>query len=146
MLPEEKDFVPFDKITHPKKRAVLLGISKHTNRTKACEDANCSRESHYHWLRTDPDYAEAYADAKRMGADGLEDKATQRAFDGSDVLLIVRLKAEMPEKYRERFEGQLSGKNGSKLFDFEQVRAFMEQDDELLSDTPGDVSAKTSRP
>lgn len=67
----------------------------------------------------DPDFAFAWADAKRRANDALEMEARRRAVEGvqepvfhkgeivgsvtkySDKLLEVILKAEMPEKYRE---------------------------------------------
>jgi hypothetical protein len=80
--------------------------------------AQCSREIHYKWLRFDPDYADAFAEAQQMALSVLEEEATRRApgweetrytNDGtpytvrkySDVMLIVRLKALAPEKYRD---------------------------------------------
>jgi hypothetical protein len=118
---------PFQQIRHPKKRAFLLGVAIDTNRARAAKAADIDRSLHYHWLKTDAAYAEAYKVAHRMGAEALEDRATERAMDDRDVLLIFRLKSEMPEKYRERWDGQLSGPGGGPLLSDAQVRKLLEE-------------------
>jgi len=105
----------------------LLGVAIDTNRARAAKAADIDRSLHYHWLKTDAAYAEAYKVAHRMGAEALEDRATERAMDDRDVLLIFRLKSEMPEKYRERWDGQLSGPGGGPLLSDAQVRKLLEE-------------------
>lgn len=112
----------FDKIRHPQKRALLLSYSECLRLTDAILHAKIHRSLHYYWLKVDQDYAEAFVQARAMGAQSLEEEAIRRARDGvtrkifykdehiadeqvySDVLLIFLLKGAMPEKYRERFE------------------------------------------
>ena len=90
----------------------------------AAKAAGISRQSHYRWLKTDPDYPGRYQEAKAESAQLLEDEAVRRARDGvveqiyyqgqvvgqklnySDTLLIFLLKAANPEKYRERYDMQ----------------------------------------
>ena len=62
------------------------------------------RTTHYYWLKHDPAYAAAFAEAHQMAVTWLEDVAVQRATAAehpSDVLLIFLLKAAKPEKYRD---------------------------------------------
>lgn len=107
----------FSAINHPKKRAFLLSYIELGLVTKAAEVVGMNRVSHLVWLKNDPDYVAAFALAKELAADRLEDEATRRALgwkeirydaDGqpyevpkhSDTLLIFRLKGEFA-KYRE---------------------------------------------
>lgn len=112
----------FDKIRHPQKRALLLSYSVCLRLTDAIASAKIHRSLHYYWLKVDADYAEAFAEAQRMGAASLEEEAIRRARDGvtrkifykdehiadeqvySDVLLIFLLKGAMPDKYRDRVD------------------------------------------
>jgi hypothetical protein len=108
----------FGEILHPKKRAFLAAYSQCGMLTKAADIAHCDRDMHYHWLKRDPVYRDAFAHAKEMVADLHEDEATRRAlgwmetrYDSngnaydthkhSDTMLIVRLKALKPDAYRE---------------------------------------------
>lgn len=109
---------PFDKILHPQKHALLLAYSECASITKSCAIAECDRTSHYVWMRLDSDYAEAFKVAHEMAIEAHEDEASRRALgwdethykaDGtpyavrkySDTMLIFRLKALLPDKYRE---------------------------------------------
>lgn len=86
-----------------------------------------ARSIHNEWLRSDPEYAEQFELAKQDVVDMFEEEADRRAYHGvrrkkfyplskrtyyeleySDTLLIVRLKALAPEKYRERYDSQVN--------------------------------------
>ena len=82
--------------------------------------ARISRQSHYHWMDTDPDYPERFRRAEARAARALEDEAVRRAKHGttrairhrgrivgyeleySDTLLVQLLKATNPKKFLER--------------------------------------------
>jgi hypothetical protein len=117
MVPEPSP-PAFQQVTNDRQRAVLQAYAASGQITTACDAAAVHRTTHYFWLRTDPAYAETYAEAHAMVADLLEAEATRRALgweetaytsDGtphtirkySDTLLIFRLKAALPDKYRE---------------------------------------------
>ena len=94
----------FHRICHPQKRAFLLFYSKSLQLVKSCQKADIDRQLHYHWLKKDEAYAEAFQLAKQIGIDWLEEQAIQRATDAerpSDTLLIFTLKGALPEKYRD---------------------------------------------
>jgi hypothetical protein len=93
------------------------------NVSRACQAVDITRMTAYRWRENDPEFAEAWARAKQIGMEALEDEATRRAFEGvekpvfymgkklrhtireySDTLAIFLLKGGMPEKYRERTE------------------------------------------
>ena len=123
-----EDPSPFDKIRHPKKRALLSAFPECGNVTAACRAAGISRALHYHWLDKDHDYMVAFQEARETAADMLETEARRRAVDGvkdmvlyqgepvqvdgkplvkttySDVMLIVLLKANRPAKFAERYQ------------------------------------------
>lgn len=108
-------------IKHEKKRKFLELFPEVGSVALAATGAGISRWSHYHWLKTDPLYREAFEeDAKQVWADNMEAEMYRRAVKGtdknvyykgkrvdvikeySDVLLIVGLKSVRPEKYIEK--------------------------------------------
>jgi hypothetical protein len=89
---------------------------------RASRWAHVSREMHYRWMRNDPSYPSRFREAESMAAHRLEDEAVRRASEGvsravwhkgkivgyetvcSDSLLMFLLKANNPEKFKERSE------------------------------------------
>jgi hypothetical protein len=99
----------------------------------AAQAARISKATHNWWMHSadnKDDYATAYARVKPMAAQALLDHAIDRATNGtqkpifykgelvgyenqySDTLMVLLLKGEYPEKYRERSETQISNKPG----------------------------------
>jgi hypothetical protein len=98
--------------------AVLAAYIQSGQVQAACDQVEVHRTTHYHWLQTDPAYAEAFAAARHMAGEVLEAEATRRALgwderhyrpDGtpytvwrhSDTLLIFLLKGLFPDRYRD---------------------------------------------
>lgn len=112
----------FDNIRHPQKRATLLAYAVTMQIDRAVQAAKIHRSMHYHWLKVDPDYKAAFAEAREHAADALEAEAVRRAKDGclrviyhqgepigsalvySDSLMAVLLKGAKPDIYKERYE------------------------------------------
>lgn len=112
----------FQKIRHPKKRAMLSAYSETGNVSRAAAIAELDRSMHYTWVSKDSKYREAFEEAQGMAADALELEARRRAVDGvaepvfykgekcgavqkySDTLLIFLMKGAMPDKYKERMQ------------------------------------------
>lgn len=109
---------PFRKVAHPQKRALLTAYAECATITGAVASTDVSRRIHYHWLEVDKDYREAFAIAHEMAIAAHEDEASRRAMGWdetlytnngtpytvrkySDTMLIFRLKALLPERYRE---------------------------------------------
>jgi hypothetical protein len=63
----------------------------------------------YDWRSGDADFAAAWDAAVETGTDMLEDEATRRALEGSDLLLIFLLRAKRPELYNRKQQVALSG-------------------------------------
>ena len=100
--------------------------------TEAAEKAKVDRNLHYVWMK-DPEYVETFEEARLRANDRLEQEALRRAVKGteeqvfyqgevcgkirkfSDVLLIFLMKGAMPDKYRDQWKGELTGKNGGPL-------------------------------
>lgn len=120
----------FGAIRHHKKGAFLAAFSRLGNIRRACDVATVDRQSHYNWLRDDPEYARAFETAKLDACDRLEAEARRRAVRGtvrpvfhqgvqcggireySDTLLIFLLKGALPEKYSDRHKTEISGAHG----------------------------------
>lgn len=110
------------KIQHPKKRAFLIAYSVKGTILAASKQAEIDRTMHYDWMKSDPQYAAAFAEAYAQCGDVLEDEAWRRAVDGvpkgiyrkgflvgteqefSDTMLIFKLKGHKPEKYKDRIQ------------------------------------------
>jgi hypothetical protein len=89
---------------------------------RASEAAGVHRSSHFHWVKSDETYAEAFRQAEGMAGLVLEAEARRRAAEGinkpiyyqgqrvdaikeySDTLLIFLLKGALPHKYREGWD------------------------------------------
>ncbi len=109
-------------------------FAKVGNLSASARTAGIDRQTHYNWLEADPSgYGQRFADAEERAHDALEQEARRRAVVGvdepvfykgeivgyirkmSDVLLIFLLKAARPEKFRERWQGELTGKDGGPI-------------------------------
>lgn len=115
------------KLTPEKLTAFCAALSETCNVGKACAAVGISRQTAYGWRDDDPDFAERWEKAMKIGLSGLEDEAHRRGFEGteepvfylgevagtvrkySDTLAIFLLKAHAPEKYRENSKIELSG-------------------------------------
>jgi hypothetical protein len=124
---------PFSLISHPRKRAFLTAYSRIGMVVKSATIAGCAREMHQIWLKGDPQYAELFEVAQELSVRSLEDEAIRRAKMGvnvpvfyqgkkvatkkeySDFLLGLLLKAEMPDKYRERISQEVTNPGGQQL-------------------------------
>ncbi len=122
-----------EKIPHPKRAAFLAAYSKVATITHAASIAGIDPSTHYEWMKTTPEYAKEFAAAKQAACDNLEAEARRRAMVGcekviyyqgiecgreriySDVLLIVLMKASMPDKYIERRAIEHSAKGDTAL-------------------------------
>lgn len=89
-----------------RKAAFLIEYEARGSLSAAATAAGIVRRTHYDWLEKDPEYVKSFAAAKVRAIDSLESVAFDRAFSGSDLLLIFLLKANNPAKYRDRYVPQ----------------------------------------
>lgn len=110
-------------IANVRKNKFLNALAKFGSIKAAAQDAEIDRTTHYTWM-DDETYRKAYERARQIAADALEEEARRRAVEGyigkdgvreySDKLLIALLKANFPDRYKERVESkvELSGEVG----------------------------------
>lgn len=96
-----------------RKVAFLIEYEGRGSLTAAAKAAGIVRRTHYDWLEKDPQYAKSFESAKGRALDSLETEAWDRAFEGSDLLLIFLLKANNPAKYRDHWEPKVKDGDGS---------------------------------
>lgn len=114
--------------------------------TQAARWAKIARRTHYDWVEQCPEYVKAFEQAEKVAARTLEDEAVRRAHEGikkavrykgrivgyeteySDSLMLALLKGNMPEKFRDRWTGELTGKDGKPLLDLDSVARYMRDD------------------
>lgn len=97
----------------------LEALRDKPNVTKACDAAGIARATAYHHRELFPEFAAAWNKALRQGVCSLEDAAFDRAFSGSDTLMIFLLKAHFPDRYRDRQEITIAQSDLTKLTDDE---------------------------
>ncbi len=83
---------------------MLAALSVSSNVTTAAKAAQISRDSHYRWLREDPEYALAVTDAHEQAVDSLEQEGWRRAREGlrsykffQGVPLMIRCPPDHPD-------------------------------------------------
>ena len=99
----------------------------------AARKMGLSRQAHYFWMHEDSDYRRAFAQAREMANDLIEEEAYRRAVEGQDVeiyykgakvgskkvysdtLLAILLKGAFPEKYKERVQEEHVGDGSSEV-------------------------------
>lgn len=82
----------------------------------SCEAVGIGRTTVYRWRRRWATFAAAWDEAQEDATDILEATAWKRAVDeASDRLLMFLLKAHRPERFKERVETQLTGKDGAPI-------------------------------
>lgn len=98
------------KITHPIKLAFLQNYLQCKYITDTCRAVGVSSAGFYKWLNTDKIFSGEVEtikkEIKQRRLDELEAELHSRAMGSkskqSDILLMFELKAEAPEKYREK--------------------------------------------
>ncbi|MEQ8847564.1 hypothetical protein [Botrimarina sp.] len=119
----------------PLQRNFLAAFALAGSVRRAEKAARASRRSHSRWMATDPDYAEAFEQTRRVASDMLEEEARRRAVEGweepifqngkqvgvkrrySDTLLIFLLKGNNPAKFGDRVEQTHRGNSPVALFE-----------------------------
>jgi hypothetical protein len=128
--PASANAIAFKHIRHPQKRTFLRVYAETGNMSQAFEKIGMHRDNHYHWMKKDQAYAEAFKTAQLMAGNKFEDEVYRRAFSGidkplvyqgqiskdkngnavtvkeySDLLAIFALKGLFPDKYRDNRAG-----------------------------------------
>jgi lysophospholipase L1-like esterase len=125
----------------------LSVLRKTANVSEAARATNIARMSLYSRKQTDPEFSAAWNDAVDEASDKLEQEAWRRAVEGweepvfyqgeecgavrkySDRMLELLLKGHKPEKYRDRGDYRISGKDGGPAFGVMVVPGMCEPDE-----------------
>lgn len=121
------------KFTRKKRAAFLQHLRETANVTASANAIGISRRRMYDLRDADPELAAEWDAAVEEAVDALELEMRRRALEGtdepvfyqgeevgtvrkySDTLAIFLAKAHRPDKFRERFSGELSGPGGVPL-------------------------------
>lgn len=87
-------------------KVFIAHLSLNGNVTVSCELTGISRQTYYQTYAQYPDFAALADDAQVQFVERLEHEVHRRAMAGSDDLLWKLLRANRPEKYRDRSEVQ----------------------------------------
>lgn len=123
-----------DKRSPKKKKAEFLRALEETASVRrAASKSKVPRRTVYDWREKDEEFEKAFQQSRIIASDAIEDEAVRRGFEGylkpvyqggkkvgsireySDTLLAMLLKGNMPEKYKDRFSGELSGQGGGPI-------------------------------
>lgn len=122
-----------NKARHPKKGAFLMAYGELGTVTSAAKVVGIGRTTHYAWIESDAKYRKAFEAARLTYVDKLEAELYRRAIEGvarpvfqggkqvgeireySDLLLIVALRANNPEKYCDRRRIEHSAPSGTPI-------------------------------
>lgn len=92
----------------------LKALATSPNVAGACRKAGIARMTAYRHRHDDLAFAEAWQNALDDAVDGLEGTVWTRAKK-SDTLAIFLLKAHRPDKYRDTFRTEHTGKDGAPI-------------------------------
>ncbi len=81
----------------------------------ACRRVRISRKTYYNWRKSQDGFAAMVDAAKNEGLDAAEDALIERGMKSDTTALIFMLKAHRPDVYKERFSGELTGKDGGPI-------------------------------
>lgn len=95
-----------NSVTVENKQRLVSAYRERGTISHAAETVGVSRKCVHHYLNTDPEFAEAMADAREDSGDILESSVYERAFK-SDLLAMFYLKAYRP-KFRDKVQVDLS--------------------------------------
>jgi hypothetical protein len=140
-------------ITTRQRARFIQHLAQTANVTSSCAFAGFDRPSAYFFRKSDPEFAEAWADALEQSIDVLEAEARRRALEGdkepvvnkdglvydengkplyiskrSDMLLVTLLKAHRPGRFQPQQQAVAAGN---------AVPADLQPDPEPTPDEPG---------
>jgi hypothetical protein len=116
-----------------KKKDFLKAMEETASVRRACKLAKIPRRTVYDWREKDEEFEKDFQKSRIIAADALEDEAVRRAHEGilkpvfqggkkvgtireySDTLMVLLLKGNLPERYKDRFSGELSGQGGGPI-------------------------------
>ena len=107
--------------------AFLAALSRYPNVTGAAKAAGISTDGAYDRRKRDEEFAAAWDVALAASIDNLEQAAFVRAYEGSDRLMELLLKAHKSDKYGDRRTVELTGANGGPV---QSTNIYVDTDEE----------------
>jgi len=113
----------FTEIDNPQKRAYLISYTRTGSNNKASDSAQTERTTSWRWKRDDEQFKQAFSVADEIYSHNylnelqqeLKKRATDKTAQMSTIALFFALKAEAPDKYREKAAPLISGEVTIKL-------------------------------
>jgi hypothetical protein len=96
----------------PKQELFLRAYSKCGIVAMAARQTKMSQTNHYRWLATDATYGARFAEAGETAIQHLEELLLKQAEGGNIAAIIFSLKAARPEKYRDNYRIEMTGRDG----------------------------------
>ena len=93
----------------------LAAFSVHANVSAACREAEVDRSTVYRRRDGNPEFAALWAEAEEQALDAIELAVTNAALQGDMQTARWFLSRRRPEKYRERYDVEHSGKDGGPI-------------------------------
>jgi hypothetical protein len=116
--------------TEHKKKEVLNALEKSFGIvTTACKTVGVSRTQFYQWLKDDQEFKKQVNDLQNVTLDMAESQLHKQILNGNTTATIFYLKTKGKNRgYIERQE--ITGIEGTKLFDIEVVRTIKNEDED----------------
>ena len=119
--------------TKKRQKDFLLKLEETASVRRAAKLSKVPRRTVYDWLEKDESFEKEFEKSRQISVYALQDEAVRRAFEGtskpiyqggkkvgtireySDTLMVLLLKGNLPDKYKDRFSGELSGQGGGPI-------------------------------
>ena len=100
----------------PEKEAIILdALHEKPTYANAARKARITYRTLLRWRQADPAFDARVQAARHAGFDAVEDRLIDRGMKDDTTALIFLLKGWRPERYRDRLDAQLTGKDGAPL-------------------------------
>jgi hypothetical protein len=90
------------RVRNRKKQAFLAAIALHGTVMEAAQASGVNRATHYKWFDADPDYAQAFEEAREAFRDVVRAEVRRRAVDGWDEPVTIAGAREIVRKRSDR--------------------------------------------
>ena len=143
-----------EKLNKERKKKYLQSYARCGNLSKCARITGISLSMHYYWMNSDPQYKEAFAIARGIYDDSLEEILDDRVKHGterdvwyrgekvgktrthSENLLMFALKGAKPQKYRDK---EIVGLDGSSI-KAEELRSHYKDRKQLLTEIAAEMN------
>ena len=104
--------------TVQKSKKVIAALREGKGVQRAADEVGVTRKTIYNWKDQHPDFAQQFEDAQEGVTDGIEMTVIQKALSGDVTAGIFMLKSRRREVYGEKWQGEITGKDGGPVLIF----------------------------